>query len=87
MIEKGELVYRISFAYGYAVSGNYVIAEPRDTASTGELVVALFEGKIYVGRWWMKHGARELILDEAIDPLRGVTILGVINQIIRLNRA
>lgn len=86
VIEPDELVYRVVFAWEHAQPGQYVIAELRDHASTGELVIASFEGNIYVGRWWAKHGKRELLVkdDPNYEPLRGATILAVINQIVAL---
>lgn len=36
--------------------------EPRTSASTGELVVATRGPDLFLGRWWAKHGLRELRL-------------------------
>lgn len=84
LIERAELVYRVVFAFDHMKPGTYAIAELRDSAATGELVLALFKDKIYVGRWWAKHGTRELVVDEALEPMRGVTILAVINLVVSL---
>ena len=60
LIEADELIYRVVFAFGHVALDSYVIVELRDTAKTAELALAIFEGNIYVGHWWAKHGTEEL---------------------------
>jgi hypothetical protein len=81
IIEPDELVYRVVFAFTHIQPGHYAIAELRSHATTAEMVLASFKGKIYLGRWWAKHGARELIVDPSLKPMRGVQILAVVNFI------
>jgi hypothetical protein len=49
---------------------------------TGELVLGVLGGRVYVGRWWRKHGLKQLRV-EGGETLEGVVIAGAINQIVR----
>ena len=82
LIEKDELIYRVIDAFAHIEPGCFAIAELRDTAATGELVLASVEGDVYVGRWWAKHGKQELWIADGIQPERGATILAVINLVV-----
>jgi hypothetical protein len=81
-IDEHELVYRVRHAPDVD-PGDLLIVEPRNTAFTGELVLAFREANIFLGRWWAKHGLRELHL----TPERAITgefqIAGAVTVIVR----
>jgi hypothetical protein len=58
-IDEHEIVYRVRRAPEME-KGDLLIVEPRNTAFTGELVVAFRGANLFLGRWWAKHGLREL---------------------------
>jgi SOS-response transcriptional repressor LexA len=62
--------------------GDLLIVEPRKKAATGELVLASCGEKVFIGRWWAKHGLREL--QEAGQSIEGdLRIAGVVTVIVR----
>ncbi len=81
-IEEYEIVYRERRAPD-VMPGDLLIVEPRTTAFTGELVVAFQGPNLYLGRWWAKHGLRELRLvpDESVEG--EVDVAGVVTVIVR----
>jgi SOS-response transcriptional repressor LexA len=82
LLEVDELVfrYRGSLPSLGIESGDLLIVEPRKRAATGELVLARCGGNAFIGRWWAKHGLRELREPETKGDLR---IEGVVNLIVR----
>ena len=82
VIEADELVfrYRGSLPSLGIESGDLLIVEPRKKAGTGELVLARCGENAFIGRWWAKHGLRELREPETKGDLR---IKGVVNLIVR----
>jgi hypothetical protein len=76
------LVYRVRRAPDMQ-RGDLLIIEPRNTAATGELVIAFQGPRAYVGHWWAKHGLREL-RSEHHEPITGdLQIAGAVNAIVR----
>lgn len=87
MVDENEKVYLISFAMQHFKQGDLVIVEPRTEPHTGECVLVQDQReRVYIGRWWAKHKARELHVDDALKPMRAgvISIVGVINYAIRL---
>lgn len=82
LIESHEHVfrYRGSIPLLDIECGDLLIVEPRRKAATGELVLARLGEDFFVGRWWQKHGLRELRDPETKGDLR---IKGVVNLIVR----
>lgn len=67
-----------------------LVVEPRPDgdAATGELVLASFGERIFVGRWWTKGGQRAL-LDHAFQPISEdaeVRVLGAVTVVLREDR-
>jgi len=62
LIEVDERVfrYRGSLPSLGIECGDLLIVEPRKKAATGELVLARCGQNAFIGRWWAKHGLREL---------------------------
>jgi len=60
--------------------GDLLILDPRNSAATGEIVLVASRKCFYVGRWWAKHGRKELRDPEIRGNLR---IVGVVNLILR----
>lgn len=81
LVDEHELVYRIRSAPGFS-EGDLLVVEPRNHASTGELVLAMRGPRVFVGRWWAKHGLRQLHV-EGGDILEGCEVAGAINQVAR----
>jgi SOS-response transcriptional repressor LexA len=87
MVAENEKVYSISFAMHHFENGDLVIVEPRTEPHTGECVLVQDQReRVYIGRWWAKHKARELHVDPALKPMRAseISIVGVINFAIRV---
>lgn len=82
LMEKHERLYKMAADFADFRAGWLLIVEPRQQAATGEMVLASFKGDIYIGRWWGKHGKRELIVEDSLKNMSGVEILGAINQIV-----
>jgi hypothetical protein len=81
LAEDYELLYRVRRVPGFS-RGNILIVEPRSTAATGELVIAMKGPRVYVGRWWAKHGLRQVRVDDG-EVIDGARIAGAVNQIVR----
>jgi SOS-response transcriptional repressor LexA len=63
-------------------SGDLLIVEPRKKAATGELVLAHCGPKAFIGRWWAKHGLRQL--QETGQSIEGeLRIVGAVTVIVR----
>ena len=62
--------------------GDLLIVEPRKKAATGELVLARGGENAFIGRWWAKHGLREL--QETGQNIEGeLRIAGAVTVIVR----
>lgn len=87
LIEACELVYRTadaSLAPFDISEGDLLIVEPKKHAETGELVLAHIDARFYVGRWWAKHGRRDVVgADGHSIIVREPTLVGSINLIVR----
>jgi hypothetical protein len=85
LIEVDELVfrYRGSLASLGIECGDILIAEPRKTAATGELIVVLQGGNAFLGHWWAKYGLRELRCDDDRTIKGKLQIIGAVNLIVR----
>jgi hypothetical protein len=84
LLEVDELVfrYRGSLPYFGIESGDLLIVEPRKKAATGELVLAHCGQNAFIGRWWAKHGLREL--RETGQSIEGqLRIAGTVTVIVR----
>jgi hypothetical protein len=55
-------------------------------AATAELVLVMIETKAFIGRWWTKHGRREL-LDDRLSLITDDARLHVIGAITVVMRA
>lgn len=90
LLEVSEVIYRVadtSLAGLGAQPGDLLIVEPKATANTGELVLAERRGRVFVGRWWAKHGRRDLVGEDGQKVIvRDAAIAGSINLIIRSGR-
>jgi hypothetical protein len=89
-IDSGDVVFRVAAANlrGFGIERDDILVvetRPEGHAATGELVLVTIETKAFIGRWWMKHGRREL-LDEALslitdDP--GLRLIGAVTVVMR----
>jgi SOS-response transcriptional repressor LexA len=90
LITKHERVYRVAGDDLRVLGmepGDLLIVEPRDNdAQTGEVVVVVSGKRVYVGRWWKKHGLREArdAAGAIIARGRGLRIIGAVTLIVRL---
>jgi transcriptional regulator with XRE-family HTH domain len=92
-VEPGEAIFRVRGSglemWGIA-EGDILITElrPDGKARTGELVIAIDEGVIRVGRWWNKRGAHRIQTspdDRAADaPETTPQVFGAINHVLRM---
>ncbi len=84
LIEPHEKLFRFRGSYpvlGFS-DGELLVAEPRRSAATGEMVIASRDGDFFIGHWWKKHGARDLRLDD--ETLKGkFQIIAAVNLILR----
>jgi len=85
VIAAHELAYKFRGTLGDlgVEDGDILIAEPRKTAATGELVVVLQGGNVFLGHWWAKHGLRELRCDDDRTITGKLQIIGAVNLIVR----
>jgi SOS-response transcriptional repressor LexA len=87
ILEAHEEVYRVadsSLAGSDLFASDLLIVAPRKKAETGELVLARLNGQLFVGRWWAKHGQRDIVgADGQTVIVRGATVIGSINLIVR----
>lgn len=84
LLEVHELVfrYRGSLPSLGIECGDLLIVEPRKRAATGELVLARCGENAFIGRWWAKHGLREL--QETGQSIEGeLRIAGAVTVIVR----
>jgi hypothetical protein len=85
VIAAHELAYKFrgTVSDSGVEDGDILIAEPRKTAATGELVVVLERGNAFLGHWWTKHGLRELRCDDDRTINGKLQIIGAVNLIVR----
>ena len=80
---KGESLPNLNIA-----DGDLLIAEPRRRLrmATAQCVIATVGDRAFVGRWWTKHGKRELQdgTGETIADVPQLKILAAVTLIIRL---
>lgn len=84
LLEVDELVfrYRGSLPSLGIECGDLLIVEPRKRAATGEVVLARCGPNAFIGRWWAKHGLREL--HETGESIEGdLRIAGAVTVIVR----
>ena len=89
-LDADDLVYRVAGTdlRGHGIErGDLLIVEPRPegNAATGELVVVTIDPRVFVGRWWTKHG-RRVLLDHALHPIaegRDLRVIGAVTVVIR----
>jgi len=83
ILDIDEQIYRVKSAPGFN-PGDILIVEPRrGDAATGELVLAAIGERVYIGRYWAKHGQRVLRTEEGETVVGHLNILGAVNQIVR----
>lgn len=85
-VEEYEHVYRVadaSLAEFDVSERDFLIVEPKKKAHTGELVIAALAEQMFVGHWWTKHGRRDVMGTDQQVIVRGATVLGSINLIVR----
>ncbi len=87
ILEAYEQVYRVadsSLAVLDIFEGDLLIVMPEKKAATGELVLVRLDAQFFIGRWWAKHGRRDVLdVDGPTVLVRGATIIGSINLIVR----
>jgi SOS-response transcriptional repressor LexA len=87
ILEAHEEVYRVadsSLAGSDIFEGDLLVVEPRRKAQTGELVIARLDAQLFIGRWWAKHGRRDILGDDGQTVIvRGATVIGSINLVVR----
>lgn len=85
--EDHERVYRAaddSLAEFDVSEGDFLIVNPKQKAHTGEFVIAVLAGQMFVGHWWAKHGQRDVMAADGQQVIvRGAAVIGAINLIVR----
>lgn len=85
--EDHERVYRVadaSLAEFDVLEGDLLIVESKRKPHTGELVIAILAEQMFVGHWWAKHGRRDVMAADGQQVIvRGATVIGAINLIVR----
>ena len=80
-----DLLFRVGKKIEEARRGDYLLVELRTRVHTGEYVLASdAKERLYLGRWWAKHGKRELQDKHGKVILEAPTVVGVVNMIVRL---
>lgn len=81
VIDEHEIVYRVRRAPDME-KGDLLIVEPRNTAFTGEFVVAFQGSNFFIGHWWAKNGLQELRVEPG-ETIEDVLIAGAVTAIVR----
>lgn len=89
-IEADDLLYRVGSSAPYDVGirdNDLLIVERRrdGRAATAELVLAEIEERVFVGRWWAKHG-RQALMDAGMETIvedARLRVLGAVTVIVR----
>lgn len=94
LVEEGEIVFRArgdSLADQGIQDGDLLIVEtrPRGRAANGELVIGRIGKVVFIGRWWQKHGTKQLMSHNLAEVTvgrssRSLKVVAAINQIVRL---
>lgn len=92
-IDEGDVVFRAAGwnLRGFGIERDDILVvetRPEGQAATGELVLVMIESKAFVGRWWTKHGRRDL-LDDVLSLIADderLQVIGAITVIIRTTR-
>jgi len=84
VIEPHERLYRFRGSlHDLGLSdGDLLVAEPRRSAASGELVVVSAGGNFFVGHWWKKHGLKQLRFDSEIQEGK-LELIAAVNAILR----
>lgn len=90
-IDDREIAFRAATSHLRAFSierGDILIVELRwdGRAATAELVLATLDERVFVGRWWTKHGQRALV-DHASSLITNdarLQVMGAITLVVRL---
>jgi transcriptional regulator with XRE-family HTH domain/SOS-response transcriptional repressor LexA len=96
LVEEGEIVFRVrgnDLRDHNIEDGDLLIVQLRTSgkAATGELAIGRIGDRVYVGRWWQKHGQKALMTDSLAEVTvgpskRALKVVAVINQIVRESR-
>ena len=89
-IDDGDVVFRASAANlrGYGIERDDILVvetRPDGHAATAELVLVTIDAKAFIGRWWTKHGRREL-LDNALQLITDdprLQLIGAVTVVMR----
>src|SRR6185436_18257535 len=89
-IDEGDVVFRAAAANlrGFGIERDDILVvetRPDGHAATAELVLVMIETKAFIGRWWMKHGRREL-LDDVLSVISDdprLQLIGAVTVVIR----
>ena len=89
-IDSGDVVFRVAAANlrGFGIERDDILVvetRPEGHAATGELVLVTIETKAFIGRWWAKHGRREL-LDEVLSLITDdprLRLIGAVTVVMR----
>lgn len=89
-IDEGDVVFRVAAwnLRGFGIERDDILVvemRPDGHAATGELVLVTIETKAFIGRWWTKHGRRELLDDvlSLITDDERLQVVGAITVIMR----
>lgn len=83
LVAPGDVIYRAREDFEDVKTGDYLVCEPRHEASTGEFVIAQSGPLVYLGRWWGKHGLREVRGFDQRTLVSNPEILAVVQLIVR----
>lgn len=88
-IDEGDVVFRAAGNLrGFGIERDDILVvetRPDGRAATGELVLATIETKAFIGRWWTKHGRREL-LDDVLSLISDdprLQVIGAVTVVMR----
>lgn len=89
-VDEGEAVFRVAAAnlHGFGIERDDILVvetRPDGHAATGELVLVMIEKKAFIGRWWTKHGRREL-LDDVLSLISDdprLEVIGAVTVVVR----
>jgi hypothetical protein len=86
-VETSDIIYRVaSTPPGLDLQrDDLLVVEPRNHAATAELVVAALGERLFLGRWWGKHG-RRAVMDATYTPLiedESLRVLGAVTVVMR----
>ncbi len=89
-VDEGDAVLRVVAANlrGFGIERDDILVvetRPDGQAATGELVLVTIEMKVFIGRWWTKHGRRALLDDRLslITDDERLQVVGAITVVMR----